>query len=259
MMTNINGFSAPDMTALYQSLFKKVDADGSGGIDKTEFQTAVSGMTGKDAASDELDAMFAKLDTDGNGTVDDSEMMSALKEMGEQRRTMMPPPPPPPMGGPNGREEELTDEDKTSVASILAQYDASNLTEEDAKAINQAFRDAGISFGKSLGDAVEEAGFSVQTLMELDPPQRSGNTENASNAMFANLIDSLQSTDETGSTSMFSELIDYLSSNEETDDDRLSALFKNLINNIQNSSAYNQSGNVSVYSTAYQSLLSVFA
>jgi Ca2+-binding EF-hand superfamily protein len=257
MSMSINGSSGPDMTALYESLFKKVDSDNSGGIDKTEFQTAVSGMTGKDAASDEIDTRFAKLDTDGNGTVDDSEMLAALKEAGEQRRAMMPPPPP--MGGPDGRDEELTDDEATTVASILAQYDASNLTEADAKAINQAFRDAGISFGKSLGDAVEEAGFSVQTLMELDPPQQSDNTENTSSAMFSDLIASLQSSDKSDSNSMFSELIDYLSSTQKTDDDQLSALFKSLINNIQNGSAYNQSGVLSSGSSTYESLLSVFA
>jgi len=254
---SVNGSSGLDLTALYQSLFKKVDTDNSGGIDKAEFQTAVSGMTGQDAESDEIDTMFAKLDTDGNGTVDDSEMMSALKEAGEQRRAMMPPPPP--MDGPNGRDEELTDEDKTTVASILAQYDASNLTADDAKAINQAFRDAGISFGKGLGDTVEEAGFSVQTLMELDPPQQSDNMENASNALFSDLIASLQSSDKSDSNSMFSELIDYLSANQQTDDDQLTALFKSLINNIQNGSAYNQSGVLSSGSSTYESLLSVFA
>jgi Ca2+-binding EF-hand superfamily protein len=239
MITNVSGFNGPDMTALYQDLFKKLDSNSDGGVDKTEFQTAVSTRAnGQTIASDEIDAMFTKLDTSGDGKVDDTEMMAALKEAGEQRRAMMPPPPP--MGGPAGQNEELTDEEKSTVVSILAGYDASNLTEEDAKAINQAFRDAGISFGKSLGDAVEEAGFSVQTLMELDPPQQSKNEGNGANALF-------------------SDLIDYLSANQQTDDDQLTALFKSLINNIQNGSAYNQSGVLNSGSSTYESLLSVFA
>jgi Ca2+-binding EF-hand superfamily protein len=253
MMNSINGFSAPDMTALYQTLFKKVDIDGSGGIDKTEFQTAVSTMTGKDASSDEIDAMFAKLDTSGDGTVDDSEMIAALKAMGEQRRAMMPPSPPPM----DGSGQQLGDEDKATVASILAQYDASNLTEDDAKAINQALRDAGIQFGKGLGDAVEAAGFSVRTLARLDPPQPMDQGAKGAGALLSDLIASLQSTDETGS--MFSDLLDYLGSNQDSGDNQLSSLLKSLINSIRNGNTYTQAGNLSMGSTAYQSLLSVFA
>jgi len=254
-MNSINVSSAPDMTALYQTLFKKVDTDNSGGINKTEFRTAVSSMTGKDTSSDEIDAMFTKLDTSGDGTVDDSEMMAALKAMGEQRRAMMPPPQAPM----DGSDQQLSDEDKETIASILAQYDASNLTEDDAKAINQAFRDAGIQFGKVLGDAVEDAGFSVQTLTQLDTPQQKGNGTMGSDALFSGLIASLESKDETGSNSMFSDLLDYLSSAQKTNDDQLTALFKRLINDVQNGSAYNQSGVLSSGSSTYESLLSVFA
>jgi hypothetical protein len=64
----------------------------------------------------------------------------------------------------------LTDEQKAVVASILSQYDASSLTAENAKAINNAFRKAGIRNGPDLREAVKAAGFDGKTISTLDPP-----------------------------------------------------------------------------------------
>ena len=66
--------------------------------------------------------------------------------------------------------ERLTDEQKALVASILSQYDASSLTAENAKAINNAFRKAGIRNGPDLSEAVRASGFDGKTISTLDPP-----------------------------------------------------------------------------------------
>lgn len=77
-----------------------------------------------------------------------------------------------PDGAGAGRPEaqRLGVEQKARVASILSQYNASSLSAEDAKAINNAFRNAGIRNGPGLSEAVKAAGFDGKTISALDPP-----------------------------------------------------------------------------------------
>jgi hypothetical protein len=70
----------------------------------------------------------------------------------------------------SGMRSESMNEQKARVASILSQYDASSLTAEDAKAINNAFRKAGIRNGPELSEAVKAAGFDGKAISTLDPP-----------------------------------------------------------------------------------------
>ncbi len=72
-------------------------------------------------------------------------------------------------GNPGGA-QSLTDEQKAQVADILSQYDAASLTAEDAKAIHNAFRKAGIHPGPGHREAIEAAGFDPRVLRSLDPP-----------------------------------------------------------------------------------------
>ena len=64
----------------------------------------------------------------------------------------------------------LTAEQKAQVKAILAKYDQSSLTAKDARAINDAFRAAGLRNGPGLQDAIREAGFKPERIGELDPP-----------------------------------------------------------------------------------------
>ena len=68
------------------------------------------------------------------------------------------------------QEQSLSDEQKARVVSILSQYDSSSLTVEDAKAINNAFREAGIRKGPGQREAIEAAGFDARKISTLDPP-----------------------------------------------------------------------------------------
>ncbi len=72
--------------------------------------------------------------------------------------------------GPHGILEALTDAQAKRVGSILAQYDAQELTAEQARAIHEAFRQAGIPGGPAINEVVAAAGFSPDTLRDLDPP-----------------------------------------------------------------------------------------
>jgi hypothetical protein len=65
--------------------------------------------------------------------------------------------------------QPLTEEQKTQVQNILSNYDPSNITAENAKAIFKAFRDAEIG-GPELRDAVQSAGFDPEKLWSLVHP-----------------------------------------------------------------------------------------
>jgi Spy/CpxP family protein refolding chaperone len=66
--------------------------------------------------------------------------------------------------------QALTDQQKATVKSILSKYDKSALTAEDARAINDAFRAAGLRGGPGLRTAIEAAGFDPETIHKLAPP-----------------------------------------------------------------------------------------
>ena len=75
-----------------------------------------------------------------------------------------------PFKGEEKQLQSLSDEQKARVAAILGQYDASSLTAADAKAINNAFREAGIRRGPGQRAAIEAAGFDPEKIRTLDPP-----------------------------------------------------------------------------------------
>lgn len=56
------------------------------------------------------------------------------------------------------------------VAAVLARYDPAKLTAADAKAINNAFRQAGVKRGRAQQEAIAAAGFDPHTISKLDPP-----------------------------------------------------------------------------------------
>ena len=89
--------------------------------------------------------------------------------------------PPPREGGPNqpgntrpdDRQqpaEVLTNKQKEQVKAILAKYSSNTLTAEQAKAIHEAFRQAGFRGGPTMDDAIQAAGFNPTTLRDLAPP-----------------------------------------------------------------------------------------
>jgi|GEM_PF-3133493 len=75
------------------------------------------------------------------------------------------PPPRKSSGEFDGNEQQFA-----KVAEILSRFNPNSLTARDAKAINQAFREAGVRRGPSQTEAVRAAGFSPETIRRLDPP-----------------------------------------------------------------------------------------
>ena len=66
--------------------------------------------------------------------------------------------------------ESLTSQQKNRVKAILSKYSESSLTATDAKAINNAFREAGIPNGPGLQQTIKDAGFVPEKIAALDPP-----------------------------------------------------------------------------------------
>ena len=91
--------------------------------------------------------------------------------------------PPAREGGPGGEQpaetQPLTDAQKDQVKAILSKYDANTLTADQAKAIHEAFRQAGLRSGPAMNNTVKSAGFDPDKLRDLAPPpgQAAGNDQ----------------------------------------------------------------------------------
>ncbi len=91
----------------------------------------------------------------------------------------MPPPPkgpPPPEASTTSDSTDsttLTAEQEDLISTLLEEYDADSLDEDDATAIISTLRDAGIPPGSALADAVEENGFDLQKILDLVPATKS--------------------------------------------------------------------------------------
>jgi hypothetical protein len=70
-------------------------------------------------------------------------------------------------GGGRPPSQPLSNDQKTLVEETLSAYDADSLTEDDAQAIVQAFKDAGIRPGKELEGLASDLGFDLREVGEL--------------------------------------------------------------------------------------------
>ena len=72
----------------------------------------------------------------------------------------------------------LTPEQSNTIKKILSAYTPSRLTSEDAKSIQNKFREAGIHAGPENNNVLKELGFDPEKLRDLSPPPESGKKEN---------------------------------------------------------------------------------
>jgi len=76
----------------------------------------------------------------------------------------------------------LSASQKEEIASILENYDASSLSQEDAKEIVAAFEDLGISPSRDLANTMREEGFSAREVGSLSMKEDASSTQ-AMNSM----------------------------------------------------------------------------
>ncbi len=80
---------------------------------------------------------------------------------------------------PAGPVQAVTPEQNAQIKKILSGYNAARLSPQDAKAIQEKFRQAGIHAGPETAGAIQAAGFDPEKLRNLAPPPNPGIKENA--------------------------------------------------------------------------------
>ena len=70
----------------------------------------------------------------------------------------------------------MTTSNEETISSILAEYDADNLSQSDAQAIVASFQDAGIEPSEELAAAMDEAGFDAKEVGTLAGVGQQGET-----------------------------------------------------------------------------------
>jgi len=123
----------------------------------------------------------------------------------------------------NVSRNQLLDEQKELVSSVLEEYDASSLSAEDASEIVASFQEAGIKPSRDLANTMREAGFSASEVGELagvakpeggmpppPPPQDSSEEEYAISTLLETLLNTKEEEDEDSSSS-YSNVSDYTS------------------------------------------------
>ena len=79
---------------------------------------------------------------------------------------------------PPEKPETLSMDQQAQVKAILSRYNPSSLTVDDAKAIHEDFRQAGLRAGPAMAPTIIEAGFDPDQLRDLAPPPCRGKDDN---------------------------------------------------------------------------------
>ncbi len=166
----IGGASGFNLTQMAQDIFKKLDSNNDGGIDKSELQSAMK-KTGQN-----VDKIFSEADANGDGKIDKAENENILKKMGEQA--------PPQSGGmpPGGAQKSSAPRDSSQT---------SNTTTYDKKDLNQ---DGTVSILDELVYALKHPNESDSNINALISKLQSDTTYSQQGSMAA---------DKTGTQSLF--------------------------------------------------------
>jgi hypothetical protein len=129
---------AAAMAQMRSQMFKKSDADASGGLDATEFQALVAQGPGaaRDAASTEAD--FKAFDADSDGSLSQTELEAGFEQKMQAFRSTMdtfggaegargpggPPPGPPPASADDGSDTATEEEDPLTALLAALESDS---------------------------------------------------------------------------------------------------------------------------------------
>jgi len=106
-----------------QEMFKKLDSNSDGGIDKNEF---LANAKQKDGVQDlNAEKMFAKIDSNSDGKIDNAENTSAMQQIAAKGTRPSKPQGPPPCGG---SKSSTSSSSKTSGSS--KSYDEKDLNQD---------------------------------------------------------------------------------------------------------------------------------
>lgn len=152
-------FVQPTSTSISSQMISKKDSDDDSSLSIEELGVS--------------DNIFSSYDSDSNGLVSQSELTTAIDTAMSEFSGEMPSPEDfqsilASFGfeAPSGSESNSSSPEEI-ISSVLADYDADNLTQSDAQAIVAALKDAGIEASEELASAMEEAGFDAQEVGTL--------------------------------------------------------------------------------------------
>ena len=192
------------------------------------------------------DDIFSSYDSDSNGLVSNSELTTAIETAMSQYDGTMPSKEDfqsmlSSFGFevPSGSESTSTTTTSSSsqaetISSILAEYDADNLSESDAKSIVAAFQEAGIEPSEELVSAMEEAGFDakeVGTLAGVGPQSGGGGGGQMSSSDSSEVYDDMD-TNEDGTVSIAELQAAYSSSSSTSSTTSVSSNQQNALDNL---------------------------
>ena len=192
------------------------------------------------------DDIFSSYDSDSNGLVSNSELTTAIETAMSQYDGTMPSKEDfqsmlSSFGFevPSGSESTSTTTTSSSsqaetISSILAEYDADNLSESDAKSIVAAFQEAGIEPSEELVSAMAEAGFDakeVGTLAGVGPQSGGGGGGQMSSSDSSEVYDDMD-TNEDGTVSIAELQAAYSSSSSTSSTTSVSSNQQNALDNL---------------------------
>jgi len=76
----------------------------------------------------------------------------------------------------NDGSNSISEEDEEFIASLLSDYDSSNISAQDASEISSALREAGIAPSRELASVMEDSGFNAREIGDLAQAGRSPQT-----------------------------------------------------------------------------------
>jgi hypothetical protein len=142
-----SGFSSASLAQMREQMFQKLDADGSGGIDETEFANGPSGSGGMDSGI--ASALFSAFDADSDGSLTQDELETGFQKLSSSMRSVLigtqeagsaggaggpggpggpdGPPPPPPQDSADGSSDSSSDSSLDMLLSLLQ-----NITSTDS-------------------------------------------------------------------------------------------------------------------------------
>lgn len=188
-----------------EELFKRADADGSGGVDASELQKVLAHRPGGSSSSTESGSSvdFSKLDSDGSGSLDATEMDAAMRslmpkpsstvEFAQQRDVGgpegMPPGPPPGDGEDTSASSTTYDPLDTNQDGVVS---AQERAAGELKEAVQQLLEAADSNGDHSLDASEASSMQDALSQALQSATSTGSASDAGSSASSKQDDALQ-------------------------------------------------------------------
>jgi Ca2+-binding EF-hand superfamily protein len=227
-----------------QKLFKKIDTNSDGGIDKTE----LAAIAGSGSESD-VSQLFSKMDTNSDGKIDESENESALQKLSEKMESAF-------------QKMNSAKSSRPSPDEMFSKLDSNGDNGIDETEFSEVFQNAqgmGPQFSDidSNGDGTIDQTENTAAMEKMGPPPgpppggMSGMSEDESTSGTA-------SVSSVGNNN-FSDLLSALKSTFEDEDDGTDSSIKQLFNELKSNIKYSSQGSLSYSTSGANSLFSLIA